>query len=73
MGIAVVPPADEPFAQVQGPGLHVDIWLIEEWSGRPSIDVSDEHDALAWVNAEEARGLQFADPRIPVLIESVLP
>jgi hypothetical protein len=50
----------------------VDIWLVEEWTGRPTIDVSDEHDALAWVRAEEASGFQLADPRIFGLMEGVL-
>ena len=50
----------------------MDVWLVDKWTGHPSNDASDEHDALAWVNAEEAFGLQLADPQLPALIEAAL-
>ena len=62
----------EPFAHVQGFDFRMDVLLVDEWTGRPSNDTSDEHDALAWVNAEEALGLQLADARLPALIDAAL-
>jgi 8-oxo-dGTP pyrophosphatase MutT (NUDIX family) len=50
----------------------MDIWLVDQWTGQPSNDGSDEHDDLAWVNAEEALGLQLADARLSSLIEAAL-
>ena len=72
LGILVTPPTIEPFAHVQGPDFRMDVWLVDEWAGQPSNDSSDEHDALAWVNAEEVLGLELADPRLPALIETAL-
>jgi 8-oxo-dGTP diphosphatase len=72
LGILVTRPTTEPFAHVQGPDFRMDIWLVDEWTGQPSNDASDEHDALAWVNAEEALRLQLADARLPALIEAAL-
>ena len=68
----VAPPKSEPFAHVQGSDFRMDIWLVDESTGQPSNDRSDEHDALAWVNAEEAPGWQLADARLPSLIEASL-
>jgi hypothetical protein len=50
----------------------MDIWLIDEWIGEPSNLVPNEHDALAWVNAEETLGFQLADQRLAALIKSAL-
>ena len=50
-----------PLLTCRGPDFRMDVWLVDEWTGQPSNDASDEHDALAWVNAEEAFGLQLAD------------
>lgn len=72
LGIGVTPPTVEPFASVQGSDFRMDIWLVDEWTGEPSIDACDEHDALAWVNAEETIGLRLADARLPALIEAAL-
>jgi 8-oxo-dGTP diphosphatase len=72
LGIVVAPPKIEPFAHVQGSDFRMDVWLIDEWTGRPSNGASDEHDALAWVNAEETPGLQLADARLTALIEAAL-
>jgi hypothetical protein len=50
----------------------MDVWLIDEWVGEPSNSAPDEHDALAWVNAEETLGFQLADQRLPALIKAAL-
>lgn len=72
LGILVTPPTIEPFAHVQGSDFRMDVWLVDEWTGQPSNDASDEHDALARVNAEEMIGFQLADARLHALIEAVL-
>jgi 8-oxo-dGTP diphosphatase len=72
LGILITQPTSEPFAYVQGSDFRMDVWLVDEWTGQPSIDASEEHDALAWVNAEEALGLDLADARLPALIEAAL-
>ena len=53
-------------------GFRMDIWLVDESTGQPSNDRSDEHDALAWVNSGRAPGWQLADARLPSLIEASL-
>jgi len=72
LGILITPPTTEPFAHVQGSDFRMDVWLVDEWTGQLSNDRSDEHDALAWVNAEEALGLELADARLPALIGAAL-
>jgi 8-oxo-dGTP diphosphatase len=72
LGIQITQPTSEPAACVQGSDFRMDVWLVDEWTGQPSIYASDEHDALAWVNAEEALGLELADPRLAALIEVAL-
>jgi 8-oxo-dGTP diphosphatase len=72
LGILITQPTSEPFAYVQGSDFRMDVLLVDEWTGQPSIDASEEHDALAWVNAEEALGLDLADARLPALIEAAL-
>jgi 8-oxo-dGTP diphosphatase len=72
LGILIGPPTIAPFAQVQGSDFRMDVWLVDEWTGDPCNDASDEHDALAWVDADEAIGLQLADARLPTLIEAAL-
>ena len=57
---------------MQGSDFRMDVWLVDEWTGQPSNDASDEHDALAWVNAEEVSGLELADARLSALIEAAL-
>jgi len=72
LGIRVEPPQSEPLAHVQGTDFRMDIWLIDEWVGEPSNLAPNEHDALAWVNAEETLGFQLADRRLPALIKAAL-
>ena len=62
----------EPFAHVQGVDFRMDIWLVERWVGEPSNIDPLEHDALAWMTAEELHGLHLADPRLPQLLGMAL-
>ena len=72
LGIRFARPQTEPFAHVKGTDFRMDVWVIDEWAGQPSNLAPDEHDALAWVNAEETLGFQLADPRLPALIKAAL-
>lgn len=62
----------ESQAHVQGSDFRMGIWLIDDWKGEPSNEDQREHDRLAWVDVDRARGLHLADPRLMTLIESAL-
>jgi 8-oxo-dGTP diphosphatase len=34
--------------EIHAQTLHVQIWLIETWTGTPANVAPDEHDAIAW-------------------------
>ena len=72
LGMRVTPPMVEPFAHVQGADFRMDAWLIGTRTGQSSSRATGEHDALAWANAEEAPGLQLADPRLASLMAAAL-
>ena len=63
---------EKPFAHVHGVVFRMDVWVIDAWSGEPSNVAPREHDALAWVDLERARGLKLADPRLLVLLREAL-
>lgn len=71
LGIEVTLPA-EPVAHVRGVDFRMDIWVINTWSGEPSNVAPGEHDALAWVDQEQAHGLKLADPRLLILLQDAL-
>jgi 8-oxo-dGTP diphosphatase len=71
LGVEVTVPA-RPAAQVQGETFRMDIWMIDTWVGEPSNTAPQEHDALAWVGVEQARGLKLADPRLLLLVDQAL-
>jgi 8-oxo-dGTP diphosphatase len=62
----------EPLAHVQGADFRMDIWLVDRWLGEPSNLDPLEHDALAWMTAEELCGVHVADPRLIELVDAVL-
>ena len=62
----------DPFAQVRGADVRMDVWIIEQWEGEPTNANPDEHDALAWLTGSEMAGLKLADPRLPVLFTAAL-
>lgn len=61
-----------PFAHVNGADFRMDIWVIDRWSGNPVNAAPDEHDAVAWMTADELHGLRLADPRLPQLLHAAL-
>ena len=62
----------EPFAQVRGTDLHMSIWVVDHWAGTPVNAAPDEHDALAWMTAQELTGLCLAVPHLPRLLDAAL-
>lgn len=61
-----------PFEQVWGDEVEMTVWVVERWLGTPVNAAPDEHDALAWLTAEETRSLRLADPRLPALVHAAL-
>lgn len=62
----------EPFAYVEGVDFRMDVWVIDQWVGAPVNAAPEEHDALAWMSAQELHGLRLADPRLPQLLDAAL-
>jgi hypothetical protein len=50
----------------------MDVWVIDQWVGAPVNAAPEEHDALAWMSAQELHGLRLADPRLPQLLDAAL-
>jgi 8-oxo-dGTP diphosphatase len=72
LGVVVTPPAVGPIAHVQGSDFRMDVWAIDDWTGQSCNQDLSEHDALTWVDVQQAQKLQLADPRLLRLIEAVL-
>lgn len=62
----------EPFAYIEGGVFRMDVWVIDQWVGLPFKAAPEEHDALAWMSAQELHGLRLADPRLPQLLDEAL-
>ena len=50
----------EPFARVGSADFTMDVWLLDTWSGEPVNAAPEEHDAIAWVTADDLDGLRLA-------------
>ena len=62
----------ERFARVQGRDFRMDVWVLDRWRGEPTNQDPDEHDAMAWVMAQDMDALRLADPRLPQLVQAAL-
>lgn len=71
LGVICLPTA-APMARVQGPGVMVQIFVVDDWSGFPRLSDRGEYDELAWVGWEQAEMLRLADPRLLVLVKAAL-
>jgi 8-oxo-dGTP pyrophosphatase MutT (NUDIX family) len=60
LGITVTAPAGPPLHEMHGDTFHMQIWLIETWTGSPVNAEPDEHDAIAWFTEAELGGLSLA-------------
>lgn len=64
--------AGERFARVRGDDFRMDVWVLDRWSGEPTNQDLNEHDALAWLTAQEMGALHLADPRLSQLVQAAL-
>ena len=62
LGITIAPPSRAPTAVMATDEFHMQIWLIESWTGIPTNSAPDEHDDLIWVSLEQAHDLDLAHP-----------
>jgi 8-oxo-dGTP diphosphatase len=62
LGIKVAQPSNRPVAVIETDAFHLQVWLIESWTGIPTNTEPDEHDRLIWANLDQARGLDLAHP-----------
>ena len=71
LGITV-PSLGEPFQRLHGNDFRMDVWVVDRWLGEPENRDRREHDALAWVDADEAAGLELVHPHLLELLAAVL-
>ena len=64
--------AGKPFARVRGDDFRMDVCVLDRWNGEPTNQDLDEHDAMAWLTAQEMGALRLADPRLPRLVQAAL-
>jgi 8-oxo-dGTP diphosphatase len=60
LGIEVAPPVDPPMHEIRTDAFHMQIWLIETWTGIPANVAADEHDAISWFAKDELGELRLA-------------
>ncbi len=60
LGIDIAPPVSPPMHEIRTDAFHMQIWLMDTWTGTPANVAPDEHDAIAWFAAEELGGLRLA-------------
>lgn len=50
----------EPSARVRAADFVMDVWLVDAWSGELVDAAPHEHDAIAWLTADDLDGLRLA-------------
>ncbi len=59
-------------AEVREDDLHLSVFVVSRWDGRPRNAASEEHDELRWFAAGELDGLALADHRYAPLLRDAL-
>jgi 8-oxo-dGTP pyrophosphatase MutT (NUDIX family) len=59
-------------AQVREGDLHLSVFVVSRWDGRPRNAAPEEHDELRWFVAGELDALALADRRYPRLLRDAL-
>jgi mutator protein MutT len=59
-------------ARVREADLHLSVFLVSRWNGRPRNAAPEEHDQLRWVGVDELDGLVLADHRYQQLLSDVV-
>jgi 8-oxo-dGTP diphosphatase len=60
LGVSVHSLARHPVDRVRTPEFEMDIWSVTDWDGTPENLDPDEHDAIAWLAAEDLTSLNMA-------------
>jgi mutator protein MutT len=66
--LGVTPLAWEHLATGHEGGVTLHVYRVRRWDGTPRNARPDEHDALAWVSADEASGLPLAHPALGAVL-----
>jgi 8-oxo-dGTP diphosphatase len=72
LGINITPPSNRPTALIVTDEFHMQIWLIESWTGIPTNTAPDEHDHLIWAKLDQAHDLDLAHPEYYPLLADLL-
>lgn len=62
LGVGVPLPRGEPWKMLAVDGTLLGVFIIDDWSGKPSNRASDEHDRVCWMDETELGALEFAHP-----------
>ena len=62
----------QPIATTVDGDLRLRVWRVDTWHGAPTNLMLDEHDALGWFDADEARTLALAHPSYVGLVTDAL-
>lgn len=60
----------EPFARVRAADFVMDVRVLDAWRGEPVNAAPEEHDAIAWMAADDLAGLRLA-PGVLALVRQV--
>ncbi len=74
LGITITEPSPQPLTVVNTTEYSLSVWVIDadSWEGAVTNTAPAEHDALAWVTAEELSTLPLADPWYLAFLTAVL-
>jgi 8-oxo-dGTP pyrophosphatase MutT (NUDIX family) len=72
LGIDVAAPSGPPLREVRADTFHMQIWLIEAWTGSPVNAAPDEHDAISWFTEDALGELRLAHHSYRELFGKVL-
>ena len=71
LGIDIAVPSGPPMQEVRADTFHMQIWLIEAWTGSPANVAPDEHDAIAWFTEDALGELPLAHDSYPAMFSKV--
>lgn len=72
LGITISEPPDPPLSMISTDEAGLWVWLIDAWDGTVTNTAPDEHDDLAWVDAEALADLPLAHPGYLALLTAAL-